>query len=72
MPVGALAWDDTATQRAGGFGGNLHHDAHLLYTLSAVQVLVTYDALDAIDTDAVVRCTRAPPAGARSAAARTR
>jgi geranylgeranyl transferase type-2 subunit beta len=41
----------------GGFGGNEGYDAHLLYTLSAVQVLATYDALGRADTAAVVRCT---------------
>lgn len=41
----------------GGFGGHTHHDPHILYTLSAIQVLVTYDALDAIDVEAVVQCT---------------
>mmetsp|Transcript_33101 Transcript_33101/g.39637 ORF Transcript_33101/g.39637 Transcript_33101/m.39637 type:complete len:420 (+) Transcript_33101:40-1299(+) len=31
--------------KTGGFGGNKGHDAHLLYTLSAVQILVLADAL---------------------------
>ena len=30
----------------GGFGGNVDHDSHLLYTLSAVQILAICDALD--------------------------
>eukprot|EP00295_Goniomonas_pacifica_P016394 CAMPEP_0175858232 /NCGR_PEP_ID=MMETSP0107_2-20121207/29545_1 /TAXON_ID=195067 ORGANISM="Goniomonas pacifica, Strain CCMP1869" /NCGR_SAMPLE_ID=MMETSP0107_2 /ASSEMBLY_ACC=CAM_ASM_000203 /LENGTH=276 /DNA_ID=CAMNT_0017174637 /DNA_START=23 /DNA_END=851 /DNA_ORIENTATION=- len=34
---------------SGGFGGNVGHDAHLLYTLSAVQVLAIFDSLDRID-----------------------
>ncbi|KAJ3074352.1 hypothetical protein HK102_005811 [Quaeritorhiza haematococci] len=38
----------------GGFGGNVDHDPHLLYTLSAVQILATYDALDRLDKDRVV------------------
>jgi geranylgeranyl transferase type-2 subunit beta len=33
----------------GGFGGNETHDHHLLYTLSAVQILAMFDALDKID-----------------------
>jgi geranylgeranyl transferase type-2 subunit beta len=39
----------------GGFGGNIGHDGHLLYTLSAIQILVVanYD-LKQIDTEAVV------------------
>ena len=38
----------------GGFGASLHHDPHLLYTLSAVQILVTYDALDQVNVDKIV------------------
>ena len=34
---------------SGGFGGNVGHDAHMLYTLSAVQILAIFDALDRID-----------------------
>jgi len=30
----------------GGFGGNSGHDAHLTFTLSAVQILVMIEALD--------------------------
>ena len=33
----------------GGFGGNLGHDAHMLYTLSAVQVLALFGALHTVD-----------------------
>jgi geranylgeranyl transferase type-2 subunit beta len=39
----------------GGFAGNLGHDAHMLYTLSAVQILALFDALDTIDEDRVMR-----------------
>lgn len=40
----------------GGFGGNVGHDAHLLYTLSALQILAMADCLDdaRLDRDAVV------------------
>ncbi|KAF9913742.1 hypothetical protein BX616_009672 [Lobosporangium transversale] len=38
----------------GGFGGHIDHDPHILSTLSAVQVLITYDRLDAINVDKVV------------------
>lgn len=41
----------------GGFGGHVDQDAHILYTLSALQVLVMYDALNRVDVDAVSRCT---------------
>ena len=39
----------------GGFGGSRHHDPHILYTCSAVQLLAIYGALDQIDADAVAR-----------------
>ncbi|KAI8987664.1 terpenoid cyclases/protein prenyltransferase alpha-alpha toroid [Mycotypha africana] len=38
----------------GGFGGDTHHDPHLIYTVSAVQILVMLDALDAINVEKVV------------------
>ena len=40
----------------GGFGGNVEHDPHILYTLSAVQVLSLFDKLDVIDVDKVTSC----------------
>jgi geranylgeranyl transferase type-2 subunit beta len=40
----------------GGFSGNLKHDPHLLYTLSAVQLLVLCDELDRTDTDKIASC----------------
>ncbi|KAI2633815.1 geranylgerany transferase type II beta subunit [Hypomontagnella submonticulosa] len=33
----------------GGFGAAPGHDAHMLYTVSAVQILVLYDALDQLE-----------------------
>ena len=39
----------------GGFSGNVGHDAHILYTLSAVQILAMCDALDRIDVDLVAK-----------------
>ena len=39
---------------AGGFGGHTTHDPHLLYTLSAVQILTIYDRLSEISTDLVI------------------
>lgn len=38
----------------GGFGGNSDQDAHLLYTLSGVQVLALYDELSRVDTARIV------------------
>ena len=54
----------------GGYGGNVGHDAHLLYTLSALQLLALCDALPppgaaapaatpALDVDATARYLRA-------------
>ncbi|KAJ2945794.1 hypothetical protein O0L34_g4699 [Tuta absoluta] len=40
---------------SGGISASLGHDPHMLYTLSAVQVLAMYNRLDAIDVDGVVR-----------------
>ncbi|CAG4979360.1 unnamed protein product [Colias eurytheme] len=40
---------------SGGISASTGHDPHMLYTLSAVQVLAMYDRLDAIDIDGVVR-----------------
>ncbi|KAK2156852.1 hypothetical protein NP493_1934g00003 [Ridgeia piscesae] len=39
----------------GGVGASIGHDPHLLYTLSAVQVVTLYDAVDTLDVDAVVK-----------------
>lgn len=39
----------------GGIAACEGHDPHMLYTLSAVQILVIYDCLDAIDTDLVAK-----------------
>jgi geranylgeranyl transferase type-2 subunit beta len=36
-------------QENGGFGAAPGHDAHLLYTVSAVQILVTLDAVDELE-----------------------
>ena len=38
----------------GGFGGNLNHDPHILYTLSAIQLLVLFDALPRLEADKVL------------------
>lgn len=41
---------------AGGFAGNIGHDPHMLYTLSAVQVLALFDKLNVLDVDKVANC----------------
>jgi geranylgeranyl transferase type-2 subunit beta len=42
------------TRKFAAFGGNADQDPHLLYTLSGIQVLALYDALDLIDCEAIV------------------
>lgn len=43
---------------AGGFGAFPKHDAHILSTLSAIQILVMLDALDRLDIPRVVSCKK--------------
>ncbi|KAL6135301.1 hypothetical protein ACLB2K_067529 [Fragaria x ananassa] len=38
---------------SGGFGGNIGHDPHILYTLSAVQVLALFDNVDVLDIEKI-------------------
>lgn len=45
------------SEKDGGFGAHPGHDSHLLSTLSAIQILVQYDALERINVDKVVICT---------------
>jgi len=47
-------------KEGGGFGGSPRHEPHLLYTLSAVQVLALYDRLDLLDADVVATCELFP------------
>jgi geranylgeranyl transferase type-2 subunit beta len=51
-----LDWVLACAKPDGGFGGSERHDSHLLYTLSAVQVLALYDALDRVDAEHVIAC----------------
>jgi geranylgeranyl transferase type-2 subunit beta len=44
-------WDE----EAGAFGAHPDHDAHLLSTLSAIQILLMQDALNIVDVDRVVK-----------------
>ncbi|CAA6660639.1 unnamed protein product [Spirodela intermedia] len=48
-----VSWVLKCQHESGGFGGNVGHDAHILYTLSAVQVLALLDNLDILDADKV-------------------
>jgi geranylgeranyl transferase type-2 subunit beta len=51
-----VSWIISCQHDEGGFGGNVGHDPHILYTLSAVQVLALFDKLDVIDADKVTNC----------------
>lgn len=54
MPLEEIATFVRDCRRSdGGYGGAEGHDSHLLYTLSAVQILALLDRLDDVDADAV-------------------
>lgn len=42
--------------KAGAFGAHPGHDAHILSTLSGIQILITQGALDRLDIPRVVKC----------------
>lgn len=42
----------------GSFAGNVGHDPHLLYTLSAVQILALFDELDKVDKNKITKYVR--------------
>jgi hypothetical protein len=46
-----IAWIQRSQHESGGFGGSERNDAHMLYTLSAVQILALFDRLDLVDAD---------------------
>ena len=48
-----IRWVQQCRHVTGGYGGNVSHDPHLLYTLSAVQVMFILDAEDELDRGAV-------------------
>ncbi|XP_074654544.1 geranylgeranyl transferase type-2 subunit beta-like [Tubulanus polymorphus] len=49
-----LSFIKRCQHECGGIGASIGHDPHLLYTLSAIQILTLYDACDCIDVDGVV------------------
>ena len=51
--AGILDFVTSCAHDCGGFGGNVGHDPHLLYTLSAVQILAMFDELGRLDADKV-------------------
>jgi len=40
----------------GGFGAHAGHDAHMIYTCSAIQILAIQDALSSVDHEKVINC----------------
>ncbi|KZV41767.1 pentatricopeptide repeat-containing protein [Dorcoceras hygrometricum] len=46
-----VSWVMQCQDESGGFGGNIGHDPHILYTLSAIQVLALFDKMDVLDKD---------------------
>lgn len=51
-----LSWVLDCQHENGGFGGSELHDPHILYTLSAVQILTIYDQVHRIDIDKTAQC----------------
>ncbi|MBA0854736.1 hypothetical protein Goshw_004335 [Gossypium schwendimanii] len=51
-----ISWILKCQHESGGFSGNIGHDPHILYTLSAVQVLALFNRLDVLDIDKVATC----------------
>ncbi|KAJ6974227.1 geranylgeranyl transferase type-2 subunit beta 1-like isoform X2 [Populus alba x Populus x berolinensis] len=51
-----IEWIMKCQHESGGFAGNIGHDPHMLYTLSAVQVLALFDKLNVLDADKVANC----------------
>lgn len=55
-PNSIVQWLLTCQDKStGGFGGNTNHDSHLLYTLSALQILAMTNNLDLIDKFVVAK-----------------
>ncbi|CAH2072937.1 unnamed protein product [Thlaspi arvense] len=48
-----VSWVMTCQHESGGFAGNTGHDPHVLYTLSAVQILALFDKLNILDVEKV-------------------
>jgi geranylgeranyl transferase type-2 subunit beta len=51
-----LKWVLSCQRDDGGFGGSERHDSHILYTLSAIQILALYDSLDRLDAERTLAC----------------
>ncbi|KAI3459908.1 hypothetical protein Pfo_016571 [Paulownia fortunei] len=48
-----VTWVMQCQHESGGFGGNIGHDPHMLYTLSAIQVLALFYKIDVLDVKKV-------------------
>ncbi|XP_035539963.1 geranylgeranyl transferase type-2 subunit beta 1-like isoform X3 [Juglans regia] len=48
-----VSWVMECQHESGGYGGNIGHDPHILYTLSAVQILALFDKLNVLDVEKV-------------------
>ncbi|XP_059661412.1 geranylgeranyl transferase type-2 subunit beta 1-like [Cornus florida] len=48
-----VSWVMECQHESGGFCGNIGHDPHILFTLSAVQVLALVDRINVLDIDKV-------------------
>ncbi|KAL2487640.1 RAB geranylgeranyl transferase beta subunit 1 [Forsythia ovata] len=48
-----VSWVMQCQHESGGFGGNIGHDPHMLYTLSAIQVLALFDKIEVLDIEKV-------------------
>ncbi|KAF9589559.1 hypothetical protein IFM89_025685, partial [Coptis chinensis] len=51
-----VSWVLQCQHESGGFAGNVGHDPHLFYTLSAVQILALLGKLDVLDYENVSDC----------------
>ncbi|NXS45878.1 PGTB2 transferase, partial [Balaeniceps rex] len=49
-----LAFIKSCQHECGGISASMGHDPHLLYTLSAVQILILYDSLHVVDVNKIV------------------
>jgi len=48
-----LDFVDTCFHEFGGYSASVRHDPHLLYTLSAIQILALFDEMDRLDRDKI-------------------
>eukprot|EP00246_Nothoceros_aenigmaticus_P018204 TRINITY_DN9436_c0_g1_i2.p2 TRINITY_DN9436_c0_g1~~TRINITY_DN9436_c0_g1_i2.p2 ORF type:complete len:151 (+),score=22.91 TRINITY_DN9436_c0_g1_i2:65-517(+) len=50
-----VSWLLKCQDECGGFSGNIGHDPHILYTLSAVLILALYEKLHILDSDKIAQ-----------------